>query len=1618
MATTASPNYVVLRGASHYLRRASNDTSLDPLSNALTVSVTIDPEAAGTVTNGTIAGKYRTDNNQRGWRVEYVASTQKVKCTVYGLGDGSISIARETNTVVTYRRNITFTFGLINGLHAYLDGAADDGTSTVVGVLASLVSSTEPLGVGVDSFSGTPANVWKGSIYMIAVAQVEATAGNVSGMAGDGLLNAALAGLANLTAYWRHLDIATNPANVFTAWVDNKSSLALTATGTVLGQQASGTAILTFDLWDANLSQLAFGSSGLSSTYSLSAPYRLWGAGLNEPQITTSYRSYRGDFTAVIRARRVAGRSTSNIFRKRGIFMQYILSSQELYIIVGDDNVGSTNKRISWGVKLFPVEGIDAVFVLRYNAVDKDADLFINQIAYAHTANISTPSNELTTGLFLGESTDWQSCAITYACLSDAQVDTFVLGLAQNAYPVGVTGTALVDYLDYARDPSAEADLAAIGALTADANVLEDESNVVALGPPILDYADAATTPKTSTGNILQYETQVDDYIYTDPNVVIDSASYVSGVVTVTGHAGPIEGEAVRAWAEIEVVSGQFQGVGAVQFPVALKTRQAVSFTFQTTPGFDAGGYNVRIAIQPQENARRVYRSSSVALSIVLPTDPLPTMVSAPINSTADCTATVNAGPTNAGTMTLWFEEETSIGSGTYTRVSGFGTGIDFSLNTNHALTFSLGSRTGHTGRRLRAVLQQESNPIVTFTSAGLSLTDYSYVSPAPSVQSVSVTPARVVTATGRAGPTDVGTCSTWWDLEISAGVFDTVIAKRTGIDFTVQTDITDTFTIPQNFSLTGKKLRFVVQPDADPGAPFSSADYTMSDASLTNPLPAITVATCSLTKLLALSATLVASNAGPATIWWEVENDPGEWTSILDTTASVSLASPQTRTLSYQLPTRLDLTGKNVRLAVQSSVVPAQIWYSSSTAITQTSPIVPTLNISAASEDDLGIFASTASIGATNLGNVIVSWQVDVLGDFKTIFEQSTIATSSSVSTPVTASVSLPNGLNVVGKTCRLVVTSVTFPELTYASSPFTVTSAASSPPNPVVTAASVSAGGTFSLQGTAGPSSISSATVWFEVDTIGGALFDGRFGSQVLDLTGSTTVTATVGLQGRMSLTGKTVRMRIQPASRPDIVYDSAPFSITTATYVDPLPAVSAASVNTSNVLTATGACGVSDIGAYHFWWEVEITANKFVALFDKQVGPSMAASRQTVTASVNPLPARFDLTGKSVRLAIQQDSRPDNVYYSSTFSITTPTIVPPSMSVTAANVSITDIFTATVVLGANNLGNVKTWWEVEVTTNEFTALFDTVTPYALPSGGATVNGNSPLPSRFDLTGKSVRFAVQWIIQPENIYYSSTFPITAANVTDPAPLIQTFSIDVWGDCSGTARVGPTNAAFCDVWWEIAVDPGGGFVAVLDTVSNVNLFTQQILSGSFILPRGEYGVNYDFTTKYVRVAVRPNNRPELVYYSPQVSLAAAARIDPEPTVTRVYPLTHAMVVQGQAGPTNMGNFMWWVEIEYDTDHIVFTEQMGPVSLAGVFTVNITLPIPSGWNFNFKRLRLAFAPTRDPASIYYSDWYVLGEGFDNSGHGDATPAPVGGGVLNSPLPKGPGIWRRQVRDFS
>jgi hypothetical protein len=1584
-----SPSYTLYFGQ-QYLARSANDVGLSPTS-AFTLSVTFDPNASESAQTGTVVAKHHgVTAGRKGWLVSYDATTKKTKLTVHD--NAGNWVARETAANILFRTNVTFTFnaGVID---VYVNGTLSNGTSTNSGTVTAANASVEPLAIGCDSSSATPTNPFKGAVSSVMLWNTARSAANIGTMLPDGELGSAFAlADSDLVACWRAQNIASQANNDFNAWVDAKNSLALTrykisGIREVKSQSDTG-GVLTTRLWDANLSDQALYSVGLTTTYTLSSPYRLWGASLSEPQISSGFSSTLNDFTVILKCRKVLGRTAAVLFKKYGISLRFQLSNKEMFAIIGDD-ISSTlqNKRLSFGLNLFPIEGIDAVIVLRYNAVSKDADLFINQIGYQGSeSSTATNSFETANSLNLAESCDFIAAAITPACLSDAQVDTFVLGLSQLVFSaLGENQGALqiapnhhVDPVPVGADQPWPTPPAAYDAQLNSVLQTTQESMVY-----LSDTEDIAPGQRTGVYDPFDTKPLVDDPTFVDPNPVVTSVQLSGGSITAIGAAGPTDAYLCRTWWEIELVAGQLQALGASTYPRDLFTqRRSFTDTFTVPVDVNLAGRAAVLVVQPQKNSKQTFRSAPYLIDVVAPTDPLPTVTSAVIASNGICSASVDVSATNAGPCTTWWEVETGVGTNTYQRISDIATNQNFGSPVTLNDQFSLGVPTGWTGRKLRFVINPDGAATVFFRSAGYSLTDFVYANPNSVINSVTINAYRSVTANGNTGSSNLGlNCSVWWELEVTPGEFIAVIDKRTGVDLSMNNPIIDTFTIPGNFSLTGKQLRLAVQT-GDGSTTFFSAAYTMSNPVITNPTPTVTAAACSLTKLLTASGTIGTSNLVNAKMWWEVEYTPGQFAAVFGTVASISLASGQSRNLSYQLPDRFSMQGKSIRLVVQSTDDPTQLWASTPISINQTLPTTPALTVTSAIVNGLNAVALDGTVGPTNLSSAEVWFEMSINGGAYQVIggSQANFVLHPSNTIPHSFNYLFDNGPPMEGASVRIGLRSNQFPELSWFSAPVVIPPASTgSLPNPTMLVATESLSGVLTLSGQAGPTDIGQCDVWFEANVVT-SQFDGillKFSN--VDLTALETLGSSVTLPGRLSLAGKTVTMVVTPHNKPQTRYVSVGMQVAGTSYVSPAPVVTSAVVSERGQLTIAGSTVASNIGAATYWWEIEEVTGVFVPIVGKAATPDLSSPRAYNNSYT--LPGKQPLTGRTVRLAIQQDARPDVIYYSApvTFTVQTFTGTP---TVNTATYSISSILGASATISnGNNFGAGTEWWEIEISTGHFVALIEKKS-VTIPTNFASSTIAVTMPDRFDLQGKSIRYAFSPSNYPETIIYSATLPIVAELVSNPEPLIQSFTADSVRRCIGTVRAGPTNAAFCKVWWEVGVE--NDFIGIFDTVTNVNLFSQQTIPGDFRLPRADY------TGKSVRFAVQTNIRPELVYYSPPVAINIPLHELGGPVIVSLNATgSHIVNVTSEVGPLPHGLGKLWYEIEIDADQSIFTNAVENVDPTTLTSVDFMFAIDPGMKLRNKRMRAVFAPYVDELELWYSDWEALTSPFFD--FNDCTP---------------------------
>lgn len=1608
-----SPSYLFSTGF-QYANRATSDSSLDA-TTAFTVSITYDPESfGGNAANAIIVGKSRTDNNQRSWVIEHIQSDGTCRLSVFGSGDGTINATLKTSTAIRFRTNVTFTCSITAGtatLNTYINGTASNGTTTNVGTFGSgPYSSTEPLAMFAGNTSGTAISPLSGSIHMFAYLSYVASSGDISGMTATGVLNSTLGSSGNLIAYWRHSDITTTSGNDASTWLDTVGNLSLTfnkISGTVnlKGQASTGTAILICNQWKYTLTDAALGSSSLVTTYTdttwtdpLYPHYRARVAGTQgavEPRIASGYRNYPGDFTAAIRTRKFTGISQTYVLRRRG-FLATCVYGNEFYAIVGDNGSGSTNKRISWGFNRFGTMALDSIIIFRYNAVEQDVDLFIGGLKYPQITVLTGQSgNEQTTGIFSSYDADWVFTFVVPTALSDAQIAQFVVGLSPLVVGPGADSSI----------PQTSSNTLATSPSTY--NVIEDT-----IWPPnaILDPGWGSENVliedrlNTSQGfdprgvvsllglGTLPYDTDppLDDLDQFDPGdplpVVVNATLSSGGAVTAIGSAGPFASVHCTTWWEIVVRTNEFIIQGdPVTTRDLFSQRLTFSDAFQLGPEFIGTGYNIVLAVQPLGNNTKIYRSSPISLVTVSLIDPNPTMISAVIDSSGNCVTTTDVNSTDAGNFNIWYEIEQTAGGNNYMRLSPVYTNRVFATPQTVNTTFTVGSRTGWEGKRIRFAMQVAATPAIMYYSNSLILLDWSYTWTMPTIIGTpTLTVSRSLTATGSAGPTNVGLCSTYWEIEAITGQVFIVGDRRTNIDFTSATNITDTFTIPFSGPVVGLALRFCVVPNEDATTTYQSISYLLNDPLITSPTPVITSANCSLSKLLTASVNIGTSNGGPATEQWEVLHD-SSWESLFISTGTITLTSGQTRNLNHQLPSRLNLTNIQIRYRLISTSQVGVQWVSNSVTIAQVAVVAATPTITAANVDIAENFTASATISPSNLGIVDAQFEVSTQSDYKSVMESQSVTLSPTALTPVLANVPLPGILDFSTLYCRLVVRSQTFPELSYTSAPFSITQVVFSPPAMSVTVASQSASGILTLQGTIGVTSITSAKVWFEVDGITTG-FDGIIGTQTgVNLTSGYALNSSTSI-GRLSLNGKSVSIKFSATLTPGSIYSSSTAGISQSTFTDPAPSVTAANVDIYGQFTATSAAGPTDLGMCTTWLESSATGT-FTELLDTRTSINLSGFRQTLNTSIT-LPTRFDMTGSSVKLVVQSNTYPDIIYKSPAFTVTVATLSPPSQTITSASISFAGAFTAQVILGANNLGTVKTWWESDISTpGVFTALLNTVSNFVLPAGGITVNGSATLPDRFDLSGKNVRFAIAPALKPEITYYSSLHAIATEGLSDPAATILSYTVNVWGDVSASWRAGPTNAGFCQVWFEI-----NGISTSLDGIfnktSSVNLISQQTGTVTFTLPRGEFQDptgNYSYASKLLTFNVRPNNRAEQVFTSSSVSITPPSRINPNPTVlspTLISGNTYTFSATTDA--SNLQTCIGWFEIDAGSLGIIRLPTLSTQDITNATTWSQTYTVPTGLNLISDDLYFVIEPVRDQLTQYRSAAYTLTDtGFDH-----------------------------------
>lgn len=843
-----SPPFALFDGT-NFLQRVSSDAVLHP-AGAFTISVTFDPELIEPGQDCVVVAKNNQTDTQAGWKVTYAVATGLVTFTAYGAADGSISVARPTSTAVRVRSRFTAIVDGTGAITLYVDGSANQGVQSTVGLWSGMNATTEPFSIACDEPSNGGTNRMKGAVYDFALWSTDLSGGEAALLLPDGFLPDGV-NVVDLEVYWAAEDITAATSNgTFLVWTDRIAGLALSAGNpsayrpiyclvSEAGVTPSRPPLLFTHVWNSLLadSAVARPDQTLTTTHrlSLDTRWRLWSPGSVTPQIPGLFRQYRGDLTLTVMFSRVSGANTIVIAKLYGLRIEW-QSTNSFFVISGDDNVGSTNERYDFNVALTngrvePTENVvpnasTVLVTLRYNAFSRDLDIFFNGVRSTLGARLTGQSAfERSTGLLFAEFGDWRLASVIPACLTDAQVvqmlSSFQPVSFANPWRPGMNPYhgELYSVWDRPIRPFHDNQL--------------DEPTPVASSPTtvsgILSYATEGgvqpgsvtiSMPRLSSGSMAYTDNGSGAFVPSlgAQPIATSSISYVgaqaSGSVTLTGQ--PADGDTVtlvRAdglWSvtfEFDtgsaVVGGNFRVVVGVD---ATTTATNLRAAIQQNPLLDltVGGSGLVIVLV--HNARRVPVTSIIAVVGVNLTK-------------ADFTGGIWPG--------TWSIQITSGGDEFHPVSPGVASYFWLSRGSNpvpalipfdwiEMLLTQVYVNATQPGDHLYADAPYIVKDGFDEDDDGSAST--SFIDPDPVIVNVTVNAAHVVTAVVNAGPTDAGPVISWWEIELVSGSTEVMVMvdRFQPNQFSVNRNHTDIFAIPPGQDWNEKRIRFVIQSVRD----------------------------------------------------------------------------------------------------------------------------------------------------------------------------------------------------------------------------------------------------------------------------------------------------------------------------------------------------------------------------------------------------------------------------------------------------------------------------------------------------------------------------------------------------------------------------------------------------------------------------------------------------------------------------------------------------------------------------------------------------------------------------------------------------------------------------------
>ena len=752
-----SPPYLFFDGTTYVRHDNASDADLNGGSN-FSCAVLFDPEIANFSQAGTVCGKTDPAGSQSGWEVTWDKTTGlitiMVSTTLLGVG-----VSRPNATAIRTRSIVVFTYDGTN-LRIVVNGATDEGTQTGVGI-GAMVTTTAKFAIGARvNASNTASNNLRGAVCGVWVWNVTLSLSEAQGLTAQGVIPTPPQS-ANLQVAWDPYSIGSNGLNTsFHDWIDAEGGRTLITIATprpiVYPVEAAPAAVMAFsDRWGLDfVNNGAYGQdTNLTSNYPLNTSstdasengtYRLFTLPTltTHPQITTGFRDFRSDITLFLRGRKNAASTTDVVFFDfLGFRLFYDQVSRDLFLFVG---LAATPDRYDYGRNQQVRAGSPAVLCLRWNAVTQTVSLTIGNLKVEPSAITAAGSPATGTGLQLCDDADYKDARVISACATDEQVaqilnelsgvdlrsfeieaETWRSAAQARPIPSELFGVYVTDYaVDETPDDVLFTLRGATGTLELAGQPSDGDRFTVS------DGSTARTFEFDSGGGVAG--TNVAITIGVDVFATLDNliAAVNASALNITAGArvnldltGDGASDACYTRLNHDTVPSTFnqsQNV-SISIPVNVSTRLSATgmhraFLFDeelpvTTTDQALSEIDIDFRYTDQPYVVLEPEDLSDPGGGLLPfQNPNPIIISVVVDVAHNITATVNAGPTDAGPVEWWWEVEVATGNvETLIRIDQE-TG-DFSLNRDEVDTFTIPDGFNFQNKRIRFVIRSLFDP-------------------------------------------------------------------------------------------------------------------------------------------------------------------------------------------------------------------------------------------------------------------------------------------------------------------------------------------------------------------------------------------------------------------------------------------------------------------------------------------------------------------------------------------------------------------------------------------------------------------------------------------------------------------------------------------------------------------------------------------------------------------------------------------------------------------------------------------------------------------------------------------------------------------------------------------